>query len=86
MVVSYKCLKNMKTRTIEGTAWNSKEAIRIMNRAIDNSQLFDMEYLDSMAQYMGEYLMIIPLMEHYLLVQISKMPLRTLEQKKVILL
>ena len=41
MVVSYKCLKNMKTRTIEGTAWNSKEAIRIMNRAIDNGQLFD---------------------------------------------
>ena len=41
IVVSYKCLKNMKTRTIEGTAWNSKEAIRIMNRTIDNSQLFD---------------------------------------------
>ena len=41
IVVSYKCLKNMKTLTIEGTAWNSKEAIRIMNRAIDNSRLFD---------------------------------------------
>ena len=40
IVVSYKCLKNVKTLTIEGT-WNSKEAIRIMNRAIDNSQLFD---------------------------------------------